>query len=40
MTKETGLSEHQYTATRLGRSTFQKTVIFTVTSVRTSSVSN
>jgi len=27
MTKETGLSEHQYTATRLGSSTFQKTII-------------
>jgi len=40
MTKETGLSECQYTTTRLGRSIFQKTVIYIVTSVRTSNVSH
>ena len=40
MTKETGLFERQYTATRLGMSTFQKTIILTVTSVTTSNVSH
>jgi len=32
------LSKRQYTTTRLGRSTFQKTVIFIVSSVRTLNV--